>query len=208
MTATPITDQQRLQDSRPTIGLLISAPEETYQSLLWPGVADIARERDVNLLCFVGGPLRSSSSGEPQDQQNVIYNLASSENVDGVVILSGSLGQLLDPKDVRNFCEHYRPLPMVSIAMALEGIPSVLIDNGKGMRDAVAHLIKAHGYRRIAFVRGPEGHPEAEERYRAYTDVLVEHDLPFDPYLVAPGDFSALAGGSCCHKRTSKPWWR
>jgi signal transduction histidine kinase len=114
--------------------------------------------------------------------------------VDGLVFMSGTLGNFVDLEELRTFCERYRPLPMISIALALGGIPSVLVDNEKGMRDAISHLIEVHGYRRIAFIRGPAGHQEAEARYRAYTEMLAKHGLPLDPDLIAPGDFTAGTG--------------
>ena len=58
------------------------------------------------------------------------------------------------------------------------------------MRAVVAHLIEVHGYRRIAFVGGPEVNDEAQERYAAYREELARHDIPFDTMLVAPGNFS------------------
>jgi GAF domain-containing protein len=73
---------------------------------------------------------------------------------------------------------------VVNIATSLEGIPSVWADNYTGVRDAVHHLVEVHGYRRIALLRGAV-HPETEERYRAYTDVLAEHGI-LDPNLVTP----------------------
>jgi ABC-type sugar transport system substrate-binding protein len=51
---------------------------------------------------------------------------------------------------------------------------------------AVNHLIEVHGYRRIAFIRGPATHPGAQERYQGYVEALTQHGLPFDPRLVSP----------------------
>jgi Periplasmic binding protein-like domain len=48
------------------------------------------------------------------------------------------------------------------------------------------HLIKSHGCRRIAFVRGPENHFGAQERYQAYIDTLLEHSLHPSPDLISP----------------------
>ena len=75
---------------------------------------------------------------------------------------------------------------MVSIGAVLEGIPGIVLDSYGGMREAVTHLIEAHGRRRLAFIRGPEGHRDADERYRAYVDVLRERGLPVAPDLVSP----------------------
>jgi DNA-binding LacI/PurR family transcriptional regulator/signal transduction histidine kinase len=179
--------------SRPTIGLLIGRlGDQRYQAHIWPGVADVAKERDVNLICFVGGSLRSVYDFDIQ--RNAAYDLVGPENVDGLVGMSGSLGQFIGPERLRCFYERYHPLPMVSIAMALDGIPSVLVDNEKGMRDAINHLIEVHGFRHIAFIRGPETNPEAEQRYHAYTEVLARHGLPVDLDLVVPGDFIFASG--------------
>jgi PAS domain S-box-containing protein len=182
---------------RPTIGLLIDWVEGGYHSALWSGVADVSREQDVNLLCFVGGPLHSPIGLEIQ--RNALYDLVDTPIVDGLVIAMGTLGNFSDLEQCKSFCERYRPLPMVSIALTLEGIPSIVVDNRPGMHEAVAHLIEVHGHRHIAFIRGPEGAQDANQRYRAYTDTLAKHGLPFDPDLVAPGDFIRSTGSAAIH---------
>jgi DNA-binding LacI/PurR family transcriptional regulator len=75
---------------------------------------------------------------------------------------------------------------MVSLALPMDGIPALSVDSYEGMRAVIVHLIMVHGLSRLAFVRGPESHYYAQERYRAYTDVLQEYHIPFDPNLVTP----------------------
>jgi signal transduction histidine kinase/AraC-like DNA-binding protein len=60
------------------------------------------------------------------------------------------------------------------------------MDSYQGMQAVVRHLIQTHGLRRLAFVRGPENHHYAQERYRAYVETLQEQRLPRDPNLVTP----------------------
>ena len=62
------------------------------------------------------------------------------------------------------------------------------------MRQALEHLISRHGFRRIAFVRGPQKNPEAERRYAIYQAALESFDIPFDPALVCDGTFERSAG--------------
>jgi serine phosphatase RsbU (regulator of sigma subunit)/putative methionine-R-sulfoxide reductase with GAF domain len=101
----------------------------------------------------------------------------------------------LEPDKAVSFFHHYRSLPMVSIAMPIEGVPTVLIENYEGMRDEIVHLIEIHGRRRLAFIRGPEDHYYSQERYRAYTEALEAHDIPLDSRLVTPpGDFVPTRG--------------
>lgn len=177
---------------RPTLGLLVDWLEDRYQNTVMSGVADAARDSDVNLLCFTGGVLRSPFRFGAQ--RNAVYELAGRENVDALLLMSGTLGNFIGPDELLRYCERFRPLPMCSIALAMEGIPSVLVDNGTGMRRLLAHLIADHGYRRIAFIRGPEANAEAERRYRVYREVMREQGLPVSATLVAVGDFHRAAG--------------
>jgi len=178
--------------SRPTIGLLIRKVSDEFSAPLWNGATDVAREQDVNLIGFVGGLLHSPQGFEAQG--NVLYDLADVESLDGLVVWTGMLGHYVGPQAMKEFCGNYRPLPMTSLEQALEGIPSVVLDFRQGMRDVIAHLIEVHGYRRIAFIRGPEDSVTAKERYRAYADTLAEFDIPLDPDLVAPGTFFSPSG--------------
>jgi DNA-binding LacI/PurR family transcriptional regulator/signal transduction histidine kinase len=183
------------EHSRPTIGLFIHdiAGIGGYESAIWNGVNDAVRERGANLICFLGGMLRFSPYDEFVEQRNRVYDLATMDNVDGLIV-SRTLGNFVTAEEFESFCNRYHPLPIVGIALATDHIPHVLADNYGGMRDAVVHLIEAHGHRRIAFIRGPENNEDAEQRYRAYVDALAGHGLPLDPDLVAPGNFSLPSG--------------
>jgi DNA-binding LacI/PurR family transcriptional regulator/GAF domain-containing protein len=147
------------------------------------GVADAARELDVNLIQFSAGLLRGSYWYE--SEAYVPYELVSADLLDGLVIWGAQLGQHVGAEGIQALCTRYSPLSIVNLGMALDGIPSLLVDNYQGMHDLVTHLIEAHGYRRIAFLSGPEAGPEAQERYQAYVDALAEHDIPLDSALIA-----------------------
>jgi signal transduction histidine kinase/DNA-binding LacI/PurR family transcriptional regulator/AraC-like DNA-binding protein/DNA-binding LytR/AlgR family response regulator len=185
--------KRRTMAPRPTIGLIGALTPDRLTLHLWSGVDEVARERDVNLIFVpahaLDAPIRFDA------QANVLYDLVGDENVDGLVVWGGAMAAFAGAEAVRACCERYRSLPMVSAALPLEGVPSVLVDNRQGVRDVVGHLIEVHGCRRIAFV-GPRGHPEADERYRGYADALEEHGLPLDPGLVAPGAFNVLGRAS------------
>ncbi|MCP4543805.1 MAG: substrate-binding domain-containing protein [Chloroflexi bacterium] len=178
--------------TRSTIGLLIGRADEPISWTTWMGVEAVTQERGDNLICFVGEALHSPQGLEAQ--ANVIYDLVSPEVLDGLVIWGGGLTQYVGPEEISALCEQYRPLPIISAALPLDNIPCILVDNYRGMYDAMVHLVQVHSYCRIAFIRGPAGHPEAEERYRAYTDVLAEWGISFDADLVAPGEFSRSSG--------------
>lgn len=172
--------------SRPVIGLLLSRLLDDYQSNLAADLHTAAQELDVDLLCFVGGDLH------PGNLPNVIYDLLAPQCVDGL-ILSPSLGHTCDAATLRAFYARFAALPMVGGASDVPELHQVMCDNYGGMRAAVEHLIVAHDYRRIAFIRGPAGHPEAEARYQAYVETLAAHQLPLEETLILAGDFDGVA---------------
>jgi diguanylate cyclase (GGDEF)-like protein len=177
---------------RPTIGFLVDSIQESYQSTVLAGVRDAAATADVSVLCFCGGVFEGGDVSAAQ--RNAIYEFIDPRTVDGLVVMSGAIGNVVGPAEMAAFCAAYRPLPIVSIAAALDGIPSVVVEDDTGMRDAVAHVIDVHARRRIAFIRGPQANEEAERRYRVYREVLEARGLPFYPDLVVHGTFERESG--------------
>ncbi|MBN1780573.1 substrate-binding domain-containing protein [bacterium] len=177
---------------RITIGVLTDWIEQRYQAGIYMGIADVAEKKPFNLMTFPIGSLR-----EPYDfisQRNIIAGLVKHAHLDALIVLSGALSNYITYQELVSFIEQYRPIPMVSVGVPIQGIPNILTDNKKGMKDALAHLIEFHDCRRIAFIRGPEGHQEADERFQAYQQALSEHGLSIDPELVMHGDFYWTSG--------------
>jgi len=177
---------------RPTIGFLVDWLEEDYQQAVLGGIVDASNQHDCNLLCFAGGGLKSPNRFGLE--RNFTYELAGENTVDAILVMAGTLAHAVGAEEVGQFCSRYQPLPMCSIAIAVPGVPSVLVDNARGMRDAIVHLIVHHGFRRIAFIRGPQTNEEAERRYRVYREILQEFAIEFEQKLVAVGDFQRSSG--------------
>jgi len=182
----------RFLASRPTIGLLLGELEERYQSRLWPVIVEAAREKGVNLFCFPGGPLRGGNGF--MAQRNVVFDLVSSKNLDALLLFTGNLANYVTQEEINAFCQRYQPLPMVSIGLPIDNIPSILVDNSQGIRSVTRHLIENHHAQRIAFIRGPVGHNEAELRFQAFIETLSKFDLPLIPEFVVTGNFSSHSG--------------
>ena len=187
------TSTKQTSQKRPTIGLLCNELNSEFITQLVWSAAEAAQRADINLLCFVGGALRDNR-GEKLPS-NVIYDLVGEQRVDGLLVMANFMGTFVGQDEmISRVFAPYKPLPTISIGLTVGDYPSILVDNYQGMYAAVTHLIEAHGYQRIAFVRGPHGHEEANMRFQAYQDALAQHGLSFDPALVATGDFQTLSG--------------
>jgi signal transduction histidine kinase/DNA-binding LacI/PurR family transcriptional regulator/AraC-like DNA-binding protein len=178
---------------RPTIGYLTTGVGPGVGLAIWSGIVDAALQQGANLFTFVGGALRDPVVFG--SQANILYDLATARHADGLVIWGSSIGGFVDPAEIAALCQRYAPLPVVNLTLPMPGIPTSVIDSYRGMRDLVMHLIETHGYGRLAFIRGPETHYYAQERYRAYGDVLSQAGLALDPQRVTPPlDWSQAAG--------------
>ncbi len=181
-------NKKRSRNQRPTVGLFISDLENAYTYNLYMGAMDAAKRSDTNLVIFPG---KSPKAPYEFDYQfNAIYELPSPDNIDALILATGTITNFLSNEEFEAFYKRYEGIPLVSISIPLSGISSVLIDNKVGLKKAFSHLIKDHGLRRIAFIRGPESNIEAQERYLVYKEALKENDIEFDPALVCEGDFS------------------
>ena len=170
--------------ARLTIGFLTTSIGDGNARALWSGIVEGAQQQGINLLSFVGREINNPELFHAQ--ANIVYELANASQLHGLIIWASSISAFIIPAATQVFCERYHPLPMVTIGMPVEHIPSIILDSYQGMREAVLHLVQVHGRRRLAFIRGPVHHREAHDRYRAYLDVLKECHLEDDPALVIP----------------------
>ncbi len=179
--------EQSWEGRRPTVGLVVTWLRDKYENQILQGVHDVAQEAGINVICMVWGEMRREIPTE------VIYNLISIETFSGLV-LSPTIGHTVAPGGVQALCERYADVPIVSGALGIHGITQVMTDSYSGMRDVITHLVAQHTCRRLAFIRGPRGQHEAEERFRAYRDVLAEHGIPLDERYIARGDYRIETG--------------
>jgi DNA-binding LacI/PurR family transcriptional regulator/serine phosphatase RsbU (regulator of sigma subunit) len=177
---------------RHKIAVLVDSLRNSYQTTVVAGMSDLATRRNVDLAVFAGGVL--GAPGNTGVNRNFLFDYCDRSGFDGAILLGGALGNHLGPDAVADLCARFAPLPIVSLAVAPPGIPSLSVDEESGMRQAIEHLITRHGFRRIAFVRGPRVNAEAERRYALYRTVLEKHGIDFDPNLVCEGTFERSAG--------------
>jgi len=172
--------------TRPTIGFLTANIHMGAARVLWPGVLDAAQAGNANLICYLGGRLHSSEGFEAE--RNVVYHLVDTERLDGLVSWTSAMagGGAVMPQEIIDFHQRYSPLPIVSLALPLGHGSMVSINGYQGMHALVSHLFDVHDYHKIALIRGPEGHPYAQERHDAFLDALKEKGLAPDPDLITP----------------------
>ena len=163
-----------------TIGVVLPDLYGEFFSELMRGIDQVARERGLHLLV-------SSYHGNPEEQGTALRAMRG--RVDGLLVMS----PYLDNVDVlTDNLSHAMPAVLMNTRLPDAGIPALSIDNYGGARTLMSHLIGS-GYRRIAFIAGPEDNFDAHERLRGYRDAIAE-SLPDAKPWILPGDFDEASG--------------
>jgi DNA-binding LacI/PurR family transcriptional regulator/serine phosphatase RsbU (regulator of sigma subunit) len=179
--------------SSPAIGFLTESLNSFYQSYIWMGASEAAVRQGYTLQCFAGGSLKNSPWDQFEPQRNTIYNFINLNQLKGLIV-AGSLGNFVSEEEFTNFYSKFGKLPMICLGPEIKSVPTITVDNIKGMRDLVAHLVEVHTCRKIAFLRGPQGNQEAEQRFQSFNEALLAHGIQPDEKIVVEGDFSRDAG--------------
>ena len=164
------------------IGLLVSDLQNPFFMNLIQGVEDTAQRNGYSVI------LCNSREDSLREQQylKVLY----AERVSGAILIPTreNLGSTL-----KGFHERHIPLVAVDRRIKDTMIDAVLVDNVRGAREAVNHLI-GNGYRRIGIITGPPTITTARERLTGYRQALLEAGISPDPALERSGAFREANG--------------
>ena len=162
------------------------------------GIRKYAKEIDFDTFVFMSFASYSEHYNINRGELN-IYGLGHMEDYDGIIIFSNHLNS---PETAEKLCNEAKDkkIPVVSVGMPLEGVPSLCVSNEVGMRALVTHLVEDHGLKRFVFLAGNEGHPDSTARLETTKEVLKEHGLELKDEDIVYGDWGNNAARDIVHK--------
>ncbi len=180
-----------------TIGVFTDYLYNEYEKAIVSGISQFCYEHGIKLVCFNGGALNAPHF--IASKRNMVFDLASSESIDGLILISATLSNYIDIGGVTSYLGKYVDIPVVNAGIEIGNFASVTVDNEKGMKELLVHLIEKHGYRRIAYVYGPEKNMEMSIRFKVYREVLDSYGIPIDENLIVPGHLFSKPGKQIVH---------
>lgn len=162
-----------------TLGVLLPDLYGEFFSELIRGIDLAARRAGFHILVSLSHAGRS----EIEEAMRAMRG-----RVDGVLLMSPHA----DAESLSNIPSN---LPVVLLCSASGGseVDSITIQNFRGAREMVAHLI-SHGHRRIAIIKGAADNYDSAERLRGYRSALREAGISGERALEMDGDFTEGGG--------------
>jgi LacI family transcriptional regulator len=90
------------------------------------------------------------------------------------------------------------PTVLLNCHVSDRSLPAIEPGEVLGGRAATERLIRA-GHRRIGLIEGEVWMDASRDRLKGYRQALAQHDIPFDPELVRPGNWEPSAGYEQTH---------
>lgn len=163
-----------------TVGVLTQEIVSTFFNAAMRGVED-------GLAGHQYEAIYASGHWQPEHEAQRLNSLVG-RGVDGVILIHPGLSD-----EVLERLAEGVPMVVVGRSVATRRVHSLCFDHYRGARQALQHLIEL-GHRRIAFIAGPPGREDADERLRAYHDTLTEAGVEPDARLVAAGSYIEPGG--------------
>jgi len=163
-----------------TIGVLLPDLYGEFFSEIIRGIDLAARRSGYHLIV-------SSSHNDRAEIEGAMRAMRG--RVDGVIVMSPDIdAQAL----MANLPDHH-PVVLLNCALRGAAFDSVNIDNSRGARAIVRHLI-SHGHRRIAIIAGAPRNVDGHERQLGYHAALRDASIDRNIRWEAPGNFEEDSG--------------
>ena len=165
---------RRSHGSTGVVGALVQDVSNSFSVGLLRSLEDAARERQCVVL--------TASIDEETDRERALVADLVARRVDGLILMPSTQDQSYLASEVR------AGLPTVFVDRPPRGIEadSVLVDNRRGAKEAVSHLL-GFGHTRVAVLVDLTTIPTAAARLRGFEAALKAEGLKPDPALVVTG---------------------
>ena len=170
-----------------SIALLLNDFHNEYSMAVYRGARFVAEERGISLATFGVGSIESPV--QHMGMRNRLFSLVNPDDFDGIYYVSSSLSNYVGSERFLNYAASFGDIPSAHVGIRHDSVLTFGIDNYSGMYDAVNHLIAEHGRVKIAYISGTLGVYEADERFKAYKQALLDNSIEYDERYVYHGSF-------------------
>lgn len=160
------------------IGFVADYLNSEYSECLISGITTCCKEHNVELLIYQIGKIKPNRPSGHDYQHLAISSQINENNVDGLVISSGTQLHGMSKSAFSSYLRSYKPLKMVSLAHEISGIPSIICDAQKSLQALVSYLVKEQGCRKFGIMSVESESKEMALRSEIIKDELKKNNIP------------------------------
>lgn len=179
--------------TKPLIGVITARAAQSEQRQILKGIINQAISVGADTAVF-SNIYNSSEYSYNIDVENKIYDLISSEKLDGLILTSESFMNPLLKESLRKKLSERTNIPIVVTGTESSDYPSVNNDIRSDIRNIVNHLIEIHSFNNIDFLTGGFNIKTSHDRIDGYKDALEMHGINFNENNIIFGDFWTTSG--------------
>ncbi len=181
------------------IGLMTGDFHTTHSKHLIEEIYKLLKKReDIEAEFYMATESSSFVSGFRLAENQYDYQYASLfgyshlADLDVLIISLGTVSIHQHALRIQQILENLPKVPVVLLEQNREVADGccVIIDNASGIYHCVEHLAQEHGLTKIAFLTGPDGNQDGEERLSAYRRAMKDLNLQLPDSYIGHGDFT------------------
>lgn len=176
------------------IGVIVPDLVTHFYASVISGIESYAKEKGYFILIF-------SSNESVEKEVESIDNLLKAR-VEGLIVCLSQETQSFE--HFERLVEQEIPLVFFDRVCLEEQVPNVTADNADAARQITRHFYE-QGFRRIAFISGPQQLNISKERLTGYLEGLKDCQLPVDPRLIEQCDLSPDSAREAMKRLLSLP---
>ena len=169
-----------LKQATRTIGVIVPDLVTHFYSSIISGIESIAEEKGYYILI-------ASSNEKMEKEIKAVENLLKTR-VEGLIVCLSQETKTYEHFD--RLINNNIPLVFFDRVCRTDEVPSVVVDNEDAARKITKHFHK-NGFRRIAYIAGPDHLNISQERTRGYISGLKSCGLDYNPELLVKCNMSS-----------------
>ena len=171
------------------IGFVADYLNSEYSECLISGITTCCKEHNIELFIFQIGKIKPDNFLSYDYQYLAITSLINEQNVDGIIISSGTQLHGMSKAAFTSYLRSYKPLKMVSIAHEIPGIPSIICDAKKSIETLISYLVKEQDCQKFGIMSVESDSKEMNNRAEIIKEELKNNDIPSSNIVLWKSNF-------------------
>ncbi|USK79514.1 LacI family DNA-binding transcriptional regulator [Peribacillus frigoritolerans] len=161
-----------------SIGLILGSISNPFFAETAEVIIERAQELKYDVIVY--------NTGHKDENLEQAINLLIGKRVEGIILTSVSKNYT---EKIKKLHDNGFPVLLYNSFLDIKDVNFIVMDNNKGARLAVQHLIKL-GHKKIAKISGPSKYLATYERTVGYKEEMVENGYEIDEGLIFNSEFS------------------